>query len=165
MWFYDVEYLQRHIARNVLESFPYFSNYIALTRLESAVIFANLDTPLKHIAFIGSGPLSLTSLCYAQQLPSVQIHNIDHDGDAIRISSSLACSLECANRLTFSCESATSSTSLENFDVVYLAALVGSSSEEKLAVLQKVVDRMRHGALVCIRSAHSLRGLMYPVSF
>ena len=49
------------------------------------------------------------------------------------------------------------------FDVVYLAALVGSCSRHKHEIMAEVVKRMKPGALVVMRSAHSLRRLLYPV--
>lgn len=53
---------------------------------------------------------------------------------------------------------------LQNFDVVYLAALVGQTTKEKERVLLNVASRMSPGALLIIRTAHSLRKLLYPVS-
>ena len=52
---------------------------------------------------------------------------------------------------------------LGGFDLVYLAALVGSSQQDKERLLVGVVERMRVGALLVVRTAHSLRGLLYPV--
>jgi nicotianamine synthase len=53
--------------------------------------------------------------------------------------------------------------SLENFDVVFLASLVGMSSHEKTHVLRNVCSKMKNGALLCARSAAQLRSLLYPV--
>lgn len=53
---------------------------------------------------------------------------------------------------------------LVDFDVVYLAALVGMNTQAKNDVVMDVVSKMKPGALLMLRSAHSLRGLMYPVS-
>lgn len=52
---------------------------------------------------------------------------------------------------------------LFNFDVVYLAALVGTSGPEKRQILRDLVSKMKPGALVVVRSAWGLRGLIYPV--
>lgn len=48
--------------------------------------------------------------------------------------------------------------------MVYVAALVGVCSEHKQEILVKVVKKMRPGSLVVLRSSHSLRRLLYPVS-
>jgi hypothetical protein len=55
-------------------------------------------------------------------------------------------------------------TDLRDYDVVYLAALVGCGQIEKEAVVRRVVAQMREGALVVIRTSWGLRGLLYPVS-
>jgi nicotianamine synthase len=49
------------------------------------------------------------------------------------------------------------------YDLVCVAALVGLAPEDKAAALAHVRARMRPGATVLARSAHSLRGLLYPV--
>ena len=51
------------------------------------------------------------------------------------------------------------------FDVVYLAALVGTCQEQKLKIISNVVKAMQPGALLIIRTAHSLRALLYPVGY
>jgi nicotianamine synthase len=57
------------------------------------------------------------------------------------------------------------SCDLRDFDVVYLAALVGSTQMEKEGVLIKVVERMREGAILVVRSAYGLRRMLYAVCF
>lgn len=67
----------------------------------------------------------------------------------------------------FSCEDATDASSdLTNwakFDVVFLAALVGMQSVDKIEVLRGLHKRLRPGSLVVCRSARGLRGVLYPV--
>lgn len=53
---------------------------------------------------------------------------------------------------------------LYRFDVVYLAALAGLCSERKHDIIASTAKRMKAVALLVLRIAHSLRGLMYPVS-
>lgn len=65
--------------------------------------------------------------------------------------------------MTFSCTDASEGQDLKDFDVVYLAALVGSTKEQKGEIISDVARRMRAGALLVLRSAHSLRSLLYPV--
>jgi nicotianamine synthase len=115
------------------------------------------------IAFIGSGPLPLTSFFFADSLPSAHIHNIDNDVTAIAISSVLAKQCAYHSRMTFSTNDATSCGSLQRFDVVCIAALVGMDMDAKKEVLKAVSARMRNDALICVRSAVALRGLLYPV--
>lgn len=64
----------------------------------------------------------------------------------------------------FRLQDAASIVNLSEFDVVYLAALVGCGQSDKETVVQRVVTQMREGALVVIRTSWGLRGLLYPVS-
>lgn len=59
-------------------------------------------------------------------------------------------------------EAGSSSISLADSDVVYVAALVGLSQEDKEEIFLNVVRTMRPGALLVIRSAWGLRTCLYP---
>ncbi|KAG0560104.1 hypothetical protein KC19_10G154600 [Ceratodon purpureus] len=155
---------------NPLSLFPYYKNYLDLSRLELNALLAITPNPPSAIAFLGSGPLPLTSICLAALLhpttPGLRILNIDHDQAAINVSSRLCATLPGPQSAVqeFKCASATDdATDLSNFDVVYVAALVGMSLAEKEVVVRSVVRKMKRDALVVLRSAHSLRGLLYPV--
>lgn len=157
----------------MLLKFTYYDNYVDLVRMElnaiSSVTLDEQEGPLQ-LAVLGSGPLPLTSLCILETLnkqknQSVCIHNIDHDPWAISTSTELCRRLgHSPNTMCFHCVDVKSpSLDLYAFDVVYLAALVGTSREQKHDLVLDLVSRMRPGALLMLRSAHSLRGLMYPV--
>ncbi|OCL13483.1 Nicotianamine synthase [Glonium stellatum] len=163
-WANRILCLYRIVAQTVLHSFPYYCNYIDLCRLECSTLLSFLPRDPQSIAFIGSGPLPLTSFCVADRFPSARIHNIDYDLTAIRVSSALALKLGYGERMSFSHEMAIGGGSLKPFDVVCLAALVGMDAEEKLQILADMARRMKHGTIICMRSAHSLRALLYPVS-
>jgi nicotianamine synthase len=64
--------------------------------------------------------------------------------------------------MQFLCAEA-ASCDLMDFDVVYLAALVGSTQGEKEELLKGVVGMMREGAILVVRSAHGLRRVLYAV--
>ncbi|KAH8805967.1 putative nicotianamine synthase [Xylogone sp. PMI_703] len=159
-----------------LRNFPYYSNYVDLTRMELGAIYAVRQTAPNRIAFLGSGPLPLTSLCLCQALTPKSpagsksrssgpvVLNIDCNSQAISQSQLLCSKLGAvATGMQFLCADAGSSTiALEEFDVVYLAALVGQTTEEKERVLLNVTNRMSAGSLLIIRTAHSLRKLLYP---
>lgn len=156
----------------LLRAFPYYENYVDLTRMELSAIHAVTPSPPKMIAFIGSGPLPLTSWCLCQALDkasgiqgSTTVLNIDSNPQAIVQSRALAERLgRSARGMQFSCQAAGSSDlDLRRFDVVYLAALVGMTQEEKERVLTEIVRGMRVGSLLVIRTGHGLRSLLYPV--
>jgi nicotianamine synthase len=51
---------------------------------------------------------------------------------------------------------------LAGYDLVYVAAMVGPHRGDKSRVVEHLYRRMRPGALLLARSAHSLRTLLYP---
>ncbi|MCJ1469130.1 putative 26S proteasome regulatory subunit [Pseudocyphellaria aurata] len=156
-------------AMNMLRQFTYYSNYVDLTRLELSMILALSVDPPRIFAFIGSGPLPLSSLCIAASLSrengeKVVVHNIDNHHWAIKQSSEMCRALgSYAERLQFQCAEATAAEGLEAYDVVYLASLVGPTQTQKKDIISNLVQRMRPGALLVLRSAHSLRSLLYPL--
>lgn len=168
-----------------LRGFPYYTNYEDLTRLEICALLTVEPTLPKKIAFIGSGPLPLTSLCLLKALrngvlPSnepaefsypvehisdVKVLNIDHCDAAIAVSSALSMKLgPRAQGMEFVCASgASEAQDLQEFDVVYLAALAGTSQAGKEDLLISVSARMRPGALLVVRTSWGLRSCLYPV--
>ncbi|KAH5106895.1 hypothetical protein HBI46_101220 [Parastagonospora nodorum] len=153
--------------KSLLASFPYHQNYIDLSNLEMATLSAYLshNLPPKNIAFIGSGPLPLTSLCILDRYPSSTVHNIDRDATALSVSKTL-CQKLGYDRMTFSREDITaqeSKTKWEDFDVVFLAALVGCDTASKISILKSLAQKLTVGTLVVARSAKGLREVLYPV--
>lgn len=159
-----------------LSQFPYHQNYIDLSRLECSLINAFLPPDLPpndlSIAFIGSGPLPLTSFCIADTYPHATVYNIDRDTDALALSQQLTEKLrgDYTKRMRMSCcevggsvDGADVQTDWARSDVVFLAALVGMNNEDKVAILRLLAGRLKKGALVVARSARWLRSLIYPV--
>lgn len=98
------------------------------------------------------------------------MHNIDRDNAALHVSQSLAANLGYHDRMTFACEDVSieqvsgAHTNWASFDVVFLAALVGMNTAEKVSILEILAGKMRPGTLVVVRSAQGLRSVLYPVS-
>jgi nicotianamine synthase len=162
-------------AKTLLNNFPYYENYIDLTKLElGAISLASPKTCHRRFAFIGCGPLPLTSLCIlcqlhvqkAQDAKQPFVLNIDWNPDAICCATNLCERLGVPETsMAFLCDHAGNpQKGLCDFDVVYVAALVGSTSKEKREIFSAVLKRMRPGALLVVRTAHALRTLLYPVS-
>jgi nicotianamine synthase len=166
-------YLTPLTAYAALRLFPYYDNYMDLARLEINAIQSVHPNPIESIAFIGSGPLPLTSLCFSALLspPPKRLHNIDNCPHAIADSSKLCARLTGnvpagpdsinADKLSFQLADAAEVQDLRSFEVVFLAGLVGDTEKEKRRILGKVVAQCKEGALVVLRSAHGLRKLLY----
>ncbi|KAF1812480.1 Nicotianamine synthase [Eremomyces bilateralis CBS 781.70] len=148
-------------AQETLRAFPYYDNYARLSRLECANLVTLLPSDPTSIAFIGCGPLPLSSFCLSDRFPAARINNIDHDVTAISHAEKLSNALG-YDQVTFTHASAAECGSLRTFDVVLMAALVGMDQGEKMNLVRNLAAEMRPGAILCIRSAHSLRSLLYP---
>ncbi|KAG9200078.1 hypothetical protein G6514_007675 [Epicoccum nigrum] len=109
--------------------------------------------------------LILESLKY-----NARVHNIDRDPSALSISQSLSERFGYADRMSFACTDVSTKASefegktvWHEFDVVFLAALVGMDATSKLAILEDLVKKLRSGALIVARSAKGLRMVLYPM--
>ena len=158
-------------AKEMLLAFPYHSNYIDLVRMElNALASVKPNFAPRTFVMIGSGPLPLTPLCICDQLKSqnydcISCHNVDLNPQAMEYSINVCRALgHAADTMCFHCADASSDdVDLRTFDVVYLAALVGGCSSHKQSILANMIKKMSPGTLVVLRSAHSLRRLLYPV--
>ncbi|HEY8524626.1 MAG TPA: nicotianamine synthase family protein [Acidimicrobiales bacterium] len=147
--------------RRELARFPYADNYRRLARLELDLLAEVTDGRPRRVAFIGSGPLPLSSLLVAGEL-GAPVDNVDRDPAAVALGERVARALGSA--LAFRCADVTAltATDLGAYDVVILAALVGASGAEKRAVLDRLAATMAPGTVLLARSARGLRSLLYP---
>jgi nicotianamine synthase len=99
--------------------------------------------------------------------PDAKVHNIDRDAAALKVSSELCEKLGHGERMSFSCEDVSvdvqEQTDWEAFEIVFLAALVGTDRDSKMSILESLVRKLRVGTLVVARSAQGLRSVLYPV--
>lgn len=143
-----------------LRRFPYYDNYRQLTRLEHHALAGLGLGPVRRVAFVGSGPLPLSSILMASEF-GLGVDNIDVDRGAVELSSALAAVLG-LHDLVFSHSDLLDSTALESYDLVVLAALVGLDRAEKLRAIDHLGAHMAPGALLLVRTSHALRTLLYP---
>ncbi|KAK1278144.1 Nicotianamine synthase [Acorus gramineus] len=150
-----------------LHLFPYHSNYLKLSLLEHTILTTHTTTTPTSIAFIGSGPLPLTSIILAtRHLTRARFHNYDIDTAANAKAARLVrADPELRARMTFRTADVmeVGARELRAHDVVFLAALVGMSEGEKEGVLEHLGRNMAPGALLMLRSARGARAFLYPV--
>ncbi|ORY03543.1 Nicotianamine synthase [Basidiobolus meristosporus CBS 931.73] len=152
--------------------FPYYQNYVSLAKMELNAIRSVLHQSPEKIAFLGSGPLPLTSICLARELltqigssevTSFVIDNYDIDLEALTVSAALVEQLpDVQSNLIFHHQDVGKIQDLKCHDIVYLAALVGLAQAEKQEITKQLWRAMRPGSYLVLRSAHSLRTLLYP---
>ncbi|KAL1826967.1 hypothetical protein ACET3Z_005379 [Daucus carota] len=152
-----------------LNLFPYYSNYVKLSLLEFTILSQHCcpqkGVP-KRLAFLGSGPLPLTSIVLASyHLTDTCFHNYDIDPLAnFKASRLVSSSPDLSKRMVFHTTDVMDVTSaLQDYEVVFLAALVGMDKNEKVGVIDHLAKYMAPGAILMLRSAHGARGFLYPV--
>ncbi|KAL9005063.1 MAG: hypothetical protein Q9188_002136 [Gyalolechia gomerana] len=157
-------------ANAALLTFPYYNNYVDLVKMElNAIASVTKGAKPRKYAVLGSGPLPMTSICILRasrnDCEAVTVDNFDYDPWAISESSKLCCHTGYSQEeIGHHCVDVESEDyDLRSFHVVYLASLVGITSETKQRTIIRIMKQMSPGALLVLRSAHSLRSLLYPV--
>ncbi|KAL5700891.1 nicotianamine synthase [Ranunculus cassubicifolius] len=146
--------------------FPYYSNYLKLSLLEFTILHKHFPKVPTRIAFIGSGPLPLTSIVLASlHLRTTSFHNYDIDSSANAMAVNLvSADPDLSNRMFFhTIDIMKVSDELKEYEVVFLAALVGMDREAKARVIEHLEKYMAPGAFLMLRSAHGARGFLYPI--
>ncbi|KAK6119046.1 hypothetical protein DH2020_047211 [Rehmannia glutinosa] len=149
-----------------LNLFPYYPNYLKLSALEYDLLRPHYSAP-RRLAFVGSGPLPLTSIVLAtHHLRSTVFHNYDVDASANAMAAKLVePHPDLSGRMFFHTRDIMDvpGEDLREYDVVFLAALVGMEIEDKMQVIEHLAKNMSPGAILMVRSAHGARAFLYPV--
>uniref|UniRef100_A0A0D9X365 Nicotianamine synthase n=1 Tax=Leersia perrieri TaxID=77586 RepID=A0A0D9X365_9ORYZ len=150
-----------------LPLFPYFNNYLELSKLEHGLLARHVSPSPSRVAFLGSGPLPLTSIVLASRhLTESSFVNYDVNGDANgRARRLLRGDAALASRMEFVTAdvNGVDGGEIASYDAVFLAALVGMTAAEKARVVERLGRHMAEGAALVVRSAHGARGFLYPV--
>ncbi|KAK9275834.1 hypothetical protein L1049_023106 [Liquidambar formosana] len=151
---------------NNLNLFPYYGNYVKLASLEYKILSENGVVQPKKVAFIGSGPLPLTSIIMAiHHMKSTHFDNFDIDEQANNVARQIvATDGELEKRMKFMTRDIMEvREKLEEYDCIFLAALVGMNKEEKVKIIGHVRKYMKEGGILLVRSAKGARAFLYPV--
>ncbi|KAB2630269.1 nicotianamine synthase [Pyrus ussuriensis x Pyrus communis] len=149
-----------------LDIFPYYSNYLKLSKLEFNILSQHFTHVPRKIAFVGSGPLPLTSIVLASyHLTKTSFDNYDIDASANSKALGLVSSdPDLSKRMVFhTTDIMDVTTALKDYEIVFLAALVGMDKMEKLKIIDHLAKYMAPGATLMLRSAHGARAFLYPV--
>ncbi|XP_072976481.1 nicotianamine synthase-like [Typha angustifolia] len=149
-----------------LDLFPYYSNYLKLSHLEYNLLSMHVQSTPARVAFVGSGPLPLSSLVLASRhMRGTWFHNYDLSAAAnARARRLVAADADVGPRMSFHTADVREVThALGGYDVIFLAALVGVDREEKAQVIEHLLRHMAPGATLVARSAHGARAFLYPV--
>lgn len=159
--------LEKHWARRVIRSphdvrrFPYRSNYHQLARYERRAV-AHHTPSIRHWLFVGSGPLPLSVIDLAEQLPDVTFTCVDNDAGALELGKDVVESLGLSDRVQHKYGDAYD-FDYSDFDVITIAALVGTDAEAKSELIEKVMESCHKDTTVAVRSVPpDGRRLLYP---
>ncbi|KAK2423129.1 nicotianamine synthase [Trifolium repens] len=149
-----------------LTLFPYYGNYIKLANYENKILKENGVVNAKKVAFIGSGPMPLSSIILAtHHMESTQFDNFDIDEKANEVASKIVASDKALEkRMKFVTQDIMEvKEKLGQYDCIFLAALVGMSRGEKMKVLGHIRKYMKEGGVLLVRSAKGSRAFLYPI--
>lgn len=145
-----------------LKTYPFYEDYVNLTRFEYHSFCAVSQKPVRKILFIGAGPLSMTSICLLMHNNNLEIDNLDMDDRAVITSQRVVEKLKLEEKITSMFGSAINLTNLQKYDAIILAALVGATKEEKTAVIKHLARIMKKEQLLLIRTTTNSRRFLYP---
>ncbi|KAA8535575.1 hypothetical protein F0562_030578 [Nyssa sinensis] len=151
---------------NNLNLFPYYGNYVKLANLEYKILKENGVVQPKKVAFVGSGPMPLTSFILAtHQMKSTCFDNFDIDEEANNVASQIVASdAELEKRMKFKTSDIMEvREQLGEYECIFLAALVGMNKEEKVKIIAHIRKYMKEGGVLLVRSAKGARAFLYPV--
>ncbi|XP_010511721.1 PREDICTED: nicotianamine synthase 1-like [Camelina sativa] len=171
-----VGYLEQHFSKlwgsledplNHIDRFPTYANYLNLSKLEYDLLTQHTTHVPTKIAFVGSGPMPLSSIILAKShLPNTMFHNFDIDPQANALASHLISrDPDLSARMIFHTTDLLKMTKevLSDYDVVFLAALVGLDKKAKIKAIEHLEKHMAPGSLLMLRSGHGLRGFLYHI--
>lgn len=144
--------------------FPYLQNYADMVREECDAIAKINPSYLTDArwAFIGSGPLPLSTAFFHDALPTVSFTNVDNDPEALVVGRRCLEQLVPEGRVNHVVADATRFDA-SSYDVIMLAALVGDDAAAKATIIHDVRQTMRPGSLLVCRSVPAgPRELLYP---
>jgi nicotianamine synthase len=145
----------------MLTQFPYYQNYEQLTRLEFYTLKALETKPIQRVLFIGAGALPLTAILLARYF-GVLVDSLDIDVNAWQQATTLIQRLSLQSMIDCYHMNALECTDVSSYDAIFVAALAGVEYEEKQKILMHLSRLMQSGTFLLIRTAESLKTLLYP---
>ncbi|KAF8526447.1 Nicotianamine synthase [Gautieria morchelliformis] len=152
-----------------MRTFWYWDNYATLTRYELDSLAAAGCQCMGRVAFIGSGPLPLTSVLVGQETRG-EVVLYDRDAEANVLAAAWVQKLSVPNTngpvASYSFRDidvwAEDHRAFARYDVVWVAAAVGGDGAEKRAIVDHLRRGMRKGTFLAVRSVEMGCSLLYP---
>lgn len=159
--------MEKHWAKKIisddksLADFPYYENYINLTRLEWNALSSCSDHTRHAVLFVGSGPLPMTAIILAIK-HKTKVTIIDNDLDAIKLSRKVIGKLGLRHMINILHADGNSFNGYEDFNVIFVAALAGTNPKQKKNIFKYISRKASKKCHVVARSSWGKRKLLYP---
>lgn len=142
-----------------LTEFWYRDNYTELVDLEWSHL-TSIKHDIRHVLFVGGGPLPLSAIELALH-HNVTCTVLEKNKDYAELATTLITRLGLGASITVVHEDAKDFTRYHEYDVVYIAALVGTTRTKTHHILS-TYSSLQKGALLIARHARGARTLIYP---
>lgn len=144
-----------------LEKFPYFKNYLDLTRLEYALFNSCLHHNKKHrLLFVGGGPLPMT-LIILFKLKKIKSTILEFDPIAVKKSKQLLKKIGLDKKIKVIEMDALKYSQYSKFNLIYFAALVGKDDKSKMKILNNIHNQIDNKTHLLLRGSWGNRKILY----
>lgn len=144
-----------------LAQFPYYQHYQKLVVEEEKLLAKYCSANQKRMLFVGSGPLPLSALLFAQNY-KWQVDCLDKDQQAYWLGKRFIHSQNANKNIRCIHEDIYQYKQLRKYDIVVLGALVGSDHEQKQEIMKHLATHTNAETKLLVRSTKGLRTLLYP---
>lgn len=156
-------YWSQHLSTysESLTQFPYYQHYQKLVAEEEKLLAKYCSAKQKRMLFVGSGPLPLSALLFAQNY-KWQVDCLDKDEQAYLAGARFIHSQNTNGNIRCIHEDIYQYKQLRKYDIIVLGALVGSDHEQKQEIMKHLATHTNAETKLLVRSAKGLRTLLYP---
>lgn len=151
--------LQSKLPHKELAKFWYYKNYEQLVDLEYSNITC-LYKNVRHILFIGGGPLPLTAILLCKKYNLI-CSILERDVESYLTSVKLIEKLNLSKNIKILNTDTEKYSDYNTFDIIYLAAMVGHDETTKSNVISTIHNKLQKGKVLLCRSSHGTRTLLY----
>lgn len=143
-----------------LKKFWYYTNYEQLVDLEYSNVKYVYYKDVKSVLFVGGGPLPLTSILLCEKY-NVTCTILERDQKSYETSILLVKKLRLDTKIKVIRIDAERYSEYGNYNLIYLAALVGHTSITKNKIISSIYNNIKQNSLILCRSSHGTRRLLY----
>jgi len=148
-------------ALSEIKLFPFYKGYVSSAAYLYNTIASISRKKIKKILYIGSGALPLNSILIAQNYNLV-IDNIERDFESYKLSCLLLTRLKLDKQIKVIHKDIIDFKTLNNYDVIICAILVGSNTKEKQKIINHIAKYMEFGNFLLLKNVDGLRTILYP---